>query len=119
MDRVGLAKSRVDEFKAFAVKAKEAGPPCMDCRFQTVLGRCSNPAYAEQSFDPARGVYSETFSTPISSARSDDGLCGPEALLFEPRGFIAFVTRNLGRGAWNGVLLVTAVIFVLGLLVSL
>jgi hypothetical protein len=46
---------------------------------------CSNPVYAVQDFNPATGQYSERCETTVAEARADNGLCGPEALLFEPR----------------------------------
>lgn len=84
MDRVALAKARLEEVTAIARRAGEAGPPCIDCCFRTVLGTCSSPVYVSQTFDPAAGRYSEHYVVPIEDARADSGLCGPEGLLWEP-----------------------------------
>src|SRR5881392_3546845 len=83
MDRVTRAQTELCERKAFAEEVKKAGPPCLTCRHKTLLGMCGNPAYAKQSFDPARGRYSETYEVEVTHARTDDGLCGPEAVLWE------------------------------------
>lgn len=44
---------------------------------------CGNPAYSEFSYAPATGAVSEVFDVPVAKARGADGLCGPEAILFE------------------------------------
>lgn len=85
MDRVERVRSAVSEVRAFAMAAKQAGPPCRDCAFHSLgSGVCSNLAFARQAFDPATGKYGERFETTFADARSAGGLCGPEALLFEP-----------------------------------
>jgi hypothetical protein len=63
---------------------------------------CSNPAYVVQEFSPATGAYSETSRTKVSEARDDTGLCGPEALLFEPHGTVVPLLRGLFKGAKIG-----------------
>jgi hypothetical protein len=62
------------------------------------MGTCGNPAYAVPKFSPVTGQYSERFDVSLHTARADDGLCGPEALLFEPHGTIV----PLARGVWTG-----------------
>jgi hypothetical protein len=89
----------LDEVTAIARKAKEAGPPCSECRYKSLLGMCGNPAYTVHEFSPATGEYSEQSRTPVADARAETGLCGPEALLYEPHGFIV----PLIRGTWRGV----------------
>jgi hypothetical protein len=103
----------LDEAAAFAFRAKEAGPPCSECRYRTLLDMCSNPAYVVQEFSPATGAYSETSRTKVSEARDDTGLCGPEALLFEPHGRIVPLARGLWTGAKAGwvVLLLGIIVF--------
>ena len=85
MDRIAAARARLDEAAAIALKAKEAGPPCSECRYRTILDMCGNPVYVVQEFSPATGEYSEKAQTRVSEARSDSGLCGPEGLLFAPQ----------------------------------
>jgi hypothetical protein len=89
----------LDEAAAFAFRAKEAGPPCSECRYKTLLGMCGNPACSEQSFEPSTGDYSIKHPVPVAEARADGGLCGPEALLFEPIGWLV----PFLRGTWRGV----------------
>jgi hypothetical protein len=103
----------LDEAAAFAFRAKEAGPPCSECRYRTLLDMCSNPAYLVQEFSPATGEYSEKSRTDVKEARDDTGLCGPEALLFEPRTtfqrtVIAAVTSK--PGLWTMFILGAAVL---------
>jgi hypothetical protein len=105
----------LDAFKAVAVEARDAGPPCSDCHFRTLLGMCGNPAYAEQKFEPSTGSYSESFFTPIATARAPDGLCGPEALLFEPLGSLVETAKGVGRGVRTVLAYVSGAIIVLGL----
>ena len=89
----------MDEAAAFAYRAKEAGPPCSECRYKTLLGMCGSPAYAVQRFSPATGEYSSRSETDLDTARSDGGLCGPEALLFEPQGWFVPLVVGTWRGA--------------------
>lgn len=78
------ARQRLDQVASIARDARKAGPPCSECRFRKLSNYCGNPAYAEPGFNPAAGTYVEKFTTSVAEARSEDGLCGPEALLFEP-----------------------------------
>ncbi len=84
MDRAALAKARIVEVSEAARRYGEAGPSCFDCEHRKVSGRCGNVAYAEQRFEPATGKFALEYPTTIELARADEGLCGPEALLFEP-----------------------------------
>jgi hypothetical protein len=45
-------------------------------------------AYTEQAFTPVDGEVVATVQVSAATARSDDGLCGFEAALFEPRPMI-------------------------------
>jgi hypothetical protein len=99
----------LDESAALARKAKEAGPPCSECRYRTLLDMCGNPVYMVQEFSPATGEYSEKSRTKVAEARNDVGLCGPEALLFEPHGTVVPLLRGLWKGSKAG-----WVIFILG-----
>lgn len=65
-----------------------------------MLGNCGNPAYAEPSFKPHSGIYEEAFFTSVAKARADDGLCGPEALLFEPKPTPATIGVATIKGSW-------------------
>lgn len=107
MDRIAAARARLDEAASVARKAKEAGPPCSECHFKTLLDMCGHPAYAEPSFDPVSHTYSERFVVPVRTARSEEGLCGSEAVLFEPHGTLVPLFRGFLTGAkvaWVGLL---------------
>jgi hypothetical protein len=118
VDRVAAAKERLSAAAEIARQAGEAGPPCSDCRYRTILGNCRNPAYAQPRFEASSGIYEEAFITPIVSARSDNGLCGPEGLLFEPHSAAVEVAKS----AWGGVKIVyfglVGVIAALGLILT-
>lgn len=116
MDRAIAARERLAGVLDVARKAREAGPPCSDCRYRTLLNNCGNPAYAEPRFEPSSGTYAEAFSTPIKSARSDDGLCGPEALLFETQSLPVFVARSVGNGIKVAYLSLAAVVLAITVL---
>lgn len=100
MDRVAAARERLEVVRSLAVKARDAGPPCSDCRFQTLLRTCGNPAYADFTFEPSKGRVSEAFNTPIEKARDESGLCGPEAILFEPQIVPVTVGKGIIHGSW-------------------
>lgn len=88
----------------------EVGPPCLDCRYKR-FGTCRNPAYAEPEYDAALGTYTEKFTTPLSNARSLDGLCGPEALLFEPELPVIVAAKGFAGGLKTAWLIFAAILF--------
>lgn len=97
MDRPARVRAELERVKAEARTIEGAGPPCRDCRFIMLTGCCSNPAYYRQTFEPSSGSYAIRCETPVAEARSEGGLCGPEALLWEPQsGFRSFV-GGVGR----------------------
>jgi hypothetical protein len=83
MDRSALVKAKLVGVVETARRVGEAGPSCFDCAHRT-LGRCGNIAYVEQRFEPATGKHVLDYPVTKERARAEDGLCGPEALLFEP-----------------------------------
>lgn len=97
MDRPARVRAELERQKVVARRAVEAGPPCRDCRYATILGTCGNPAYYEQSFAPASGRYSIDRNTSFDDARSEGGLCGPEALLWEPQSKAWAIIGGMGR----------------------
>ena len=96
MDRAALVRAELERQKTIARAVSEAGPPCLSCRYSTIAGYCSNPAYYSQTFEPSRAAYSIAHDTPLERARSDEGLCGPEALLWEPQSTIRSGMRRVG-----------------------
>ena len=97
MDRAARVRAELDRVKSEARTIQAAGPPCCDCRYSTITGACSNPAYYKQTFDPASGKYSIELETKVEAARSEEGLCGPEGLLWEPTSELRAVLTALGR----------------------
>ena len=97
MDRAARVRAELERVKTEARAIGAAGPPCRDCRYSTITGACANPAYYKQTFDPASGSYSIEHDTPVTFARSEAGLCGPEGLLWEPTSEVRAVLTALGR----------------------
>lgn len=58
------------------------GPGCFRCRHQH-SGICRHPVMTSYESTAALNRLQERQEVTIEQARSDDGLCGPEALLFE------------------------------------
>lgn len=77
---------------------------------------CGNPAYAEMRFDPSKGVLAEQFNVPVADARSDTGVCGPEAILFEPQMLPVVIARGAYAGVRTVVLSITAALFAITML---
>jgi hypothetical protein len=94
MDRAARVRAELERVKIEARTIEAAGPPCMDCKYKTLLGNCSNPAYYQQEFEPSTGSYSVKHETRIEEARSEGGLCGPEALLWEPLSKLRAIRRE-------------------------
>jgi hypothetical protein len=102
------------------------GPPCTECahfigerRQEKWPNRlegpfCGHPAYEKHAIDPVTGVVSVKQSTTASAARSEQGLCGLDAALFEPHplpvrainaiGKNDFLTSTLWLGGAYGVI---------------
>lgn len=97
MDRAAQVRAELERVKTEARAVEAAGPPCRDCRFISLTGCCSNPAYYRQAFEPSSGSYKINCDTPVSEARSEHGLCGPEALLWEPQSKLRAVFNGVGR----------------------
>lgn len=73
------------EGRSLLVQAAQAGPPCVRCAHYSAPF-CGHLAYTSQSYSPVDGALSVSIAVPAKAARADDGLCGPEATLFEPDG---------------------------------
>lgn len=87
----GLAEvARVQREREIAFR-----PRCSDCRFgplEGTEGKCEH--FAHWRISPDRRL-----SIPVSTtqARSEGGLCGPEAMLFAPYGFFRRIARRARR----------------------
>lgn len=96
--RAALRPSRVA-----MMRAEEAGPPCAQCVFcgdEKPVPVCHHLVYLNPRFDPALGRYEGQSNRLTTAARSDDGYCGPEALLFESSDLLSKLRRAVtGDGA--------------------
>lgn len=114
VDRVAAAQSRLVSVQR-DIRAVEYF--CVDCRF--LAGSvCTNPAAQELRIDPVKGNISEK-SRPALEARDGTGLCGPEAVLFEPLTRFQLARDGLLKGLGNVALTVYAIIFFGSLLTML
>lgn len=103
--RLQAVRSSLKNGRAALAAVRDVGPPCVSCRYYSAskmtrkaeLGRCSHPALIEHRYDRAAGKLHVNHPTWVRDARSDDGLCGPEALLYEqPAAFTRFIKALLG-----------------------
>lgn len=93
--RIRAAKERLKAGKQTLLTARESGPPCGKCEHViarrgtstggTVGPYCGHPAYTDATFTPDDGKLSFSQRVKTSSARAIDGLCGPEAALFDQK----------------------------------
>ena len=99
--RIEAAKTRLETQKAVLIRARDAGPPCIKCRWfvpPKSIGPggeryykpegpfCGHLANSKQMYDPVTGKLYAKIDVPPQQARSDDGVCGFEATLFEAKG---------------------------------
>jgi hypothetical protein len=105
MDRAARVRAELERVKIEARAIEASGPPCRDCRYSTIAGACSNPAYYKQIFNPATGAYSIEHNAQVEFARSEQGLCGPEGLLWEPtseaRAALTAIGRHMEAHPWQ------------------
>ena len=86
--RVSAVRDRLGELKAGLSLAKTA-PACRECIYAPIdgsgRGPCENPVHWEMRYDATAGeLAGKTDRVTTTEARAEDGLCGPEGLLFEP-----------------------------------
>jgi hypothetical protein len=62
-------------------EASEPVPGCSDCRFGPLDRRNICEHFAHWNISPDKRL---KINVTTTQARSDDGLCGPDAMLFEP-----------------------------------
>lgn len=78
--------ARLEAGRAAAVLAQESGPPCEQCLCFIKEGAlCAAPANSDHKINHVTGALVQVVEVPADQARRADGLCGPEALLFEKR----------------------------------
>lgn len=83
-ERLEAVRERVIALRNHAVEAREAGPPCWQCRFYELpTGRCKSDVIAGMTWNAEYRRFRYGRPTKATDARAPSGLCGPEALLFE------------------------------------
>lgn len=66
-------------------QAVAVGPPCKTCvHYMPMSARCTHLAMTERTYRRVEGKWEDRAKVGAHLARSEDGLCGPEALLFDP-----------------------------------
>jgi hypothetical protein len=111
MDRVDAARGRLLELKA-ELRSPAVTHPCVQCRHFAVV--CTHPAIAKITVSPETGSVSSS-GVDARVARSEEGLCGPEGVLWEERSLPAAVLVGMlqtSAGRWimglGGVIAVVA-----------
>ncbi len=87
------------EKRSAALRVRATGPSCLFCVHgpaESAQGICGHPLFWNFTADPVKGDVGGKSMTATDTARSSDGLCGPEAELFEPRNVVDRVMRALG-----------------------
>ena len=79
-----MARARLSELKAEVLEFRNSGPPCIGCRFRTWTGLCAHDALARHDYSYSTGKYAIEPKIELDVARSKDGICGPEGVLWEP-----------------------------------
>jgi hypothetical protein len=73
------------------MKLRSQGPSCVFCVYgpkraeRVRKATCHHPLFWQMKGDPTADTYSAESLISTATARSEGGLCGPEAELFEPR----------------------------------
>lgn len=89
MDRLARVERARSALRSLQLQEHKAlqGPPCAKC-VHLIRSKpndvCGHLVYTKREFDPVSGAFTEKHLYLASGARSDDGSCGPEGLLFEP-----------------------------------
>ena len=82
-DRALAVRAQLEQLKTV-----EPGPPCTRCIYgpinDTGVGKCDHIVHWQIQHDPLSGKRRGRLAVTTEEARSADGLCGPEGLLFEP-----------------------------------
>lgn len=104
--------------------AEAAGPPCVGCRHYQPPERprgsyplkhlrpaiCTHIAHVDRLFDATIGTFHEREETTAETSRAEDGLCGPEGLLFEPKTLYQRAVQA-GYGVYGSVALTAVVLY--------
>ena len=110
------------------IRHADYAPGCARCVYGPIkgagLGKCEHPVFWERRRDPVRGEWRGQLTSTTSEARSEQGLCGPEGLLFEPYTPLRRVARRIAAmdhdaivfwGFWTFIAVLFAVLGIAGL----
>lgn len=104
-----------------------AARPCAKCRFGPLdgsgQGKCEHFAHWQIGAEPLTGKNRLHIRVTTAEARGEDGLCGPEGLLFEPyslpRKLALWLSVNSEWLPFLGMWAVIGALFLIGGLVTL
>jgi hypothetical protein len=86
-ERVAAVQAKAGDFRLRKERASAAGPSCQFCIYGpengAAKGICRHIVFQDPIFDPVTGDWSQRSVMSTMTARSPEGLCGPEGLLFE------------------------------------
>jgi hypothetical protein len=80
-----------------AIQLKSLGPSCLFCVYgpeKSAKGICNHPVFWRAEHGVNGAAIKRSMMTTMK-ARSEEGLCGPEAELFKPRFVLSRVWRAL------------------------
>ena len=101
-------------------RAQDAGPSCSLCIFGPIndsgVGFCDHIVHWQRHHDPVRGKWLGARHVTTAEARSEEGLCGPEALLFQPYSLGRRIARRLSLT--DPILLFSLFLFVCGVVIT-
>jgi hypothetical protein len=81
--------------RSVLVQASQAGPPCIQC-VHYADPHCAHPVHNRVTYSPVDGSLNVSITVPAETARDPEGLCGFEAVMFEPRaGLVHLIRANL------------------------
>lgn len=127
--RIEAARARLEASHSALVQSKHAAPVCARCAFyvRESINRskprraphgpyCGHPVYSQHQFEPATGLVRQEVEVPVTVARAPEGLCGPEAILFEHNSLGVPALADMGRKTFMGAVIFFAVGGFLGFL---
>jgi hypothetical protein len=113
-ERIEAVRRRLRDMQSDERWFEASGPPCYECahysrwladerldRGKKIPSQCRHLALTNRTFDLPAGVIREKATYSTDQARSEEGLCGPEAILFEPLPKHKTALRRLNRALSN------------------
>lgn len=86
--RITAVRRRLRELQTEEATVERKGRPCTECIFGPIndngRGRCDHIVHWQRRHDTLNGRWKGRLEVTTAEARSEDGLCGPEGLLFQP-----------------------------------